>query len=77
MIAANPTIVFGDLTTKNPFGQTLHICQRLPVGPARLNHAQPLNVLLDSLQARREKQIFRIGLLFDHPLFMLVANNRL
>ena len=43
----------------------------------RLNQAmQPLHVMLNSLQARREKQIFDVGLLLDHPLLELIADNR-
>ena len=42
----------------------------------RLNQAvQPLHVMLNSLQARREKQIFDVGFLLDHPLLELIADN--
>jgi hypothetical protein len=35
------------------------------------------NVVLDSLEAGRKKQFFGLGFLFDHPLLVFVANNRL
>ena len=39
--------------------------------------AQPLHVVLNSLQARREKQFLGVRLLLDHPLLEFVANGRL
>lgn len=36
----------------------------------------PLNVVLNSLQARREKQILRVRFVFDHSLLELVTDDR-